>query len=211
VRINVLYEADQLPAAVKVAHGFLDRMDAWAPYAFSSDASIAFYEPLFRSGELKKAELERQRTGWLDREKQRLAGGDRSPRAAWGMWGSVYGGFAETREEALEAIGRMPQVPAPIGARRPVSLDFDLGKVYALVGRPEEALASLRRVTSTCSSFEDALRVARAHYYLGMAHEAAGDKTAARADYERVVGLWPKGTKSRTVRWAQQRLEALPK
>ncbi len=44
-----------------LAEDFLDRMDAWAPYAFSSDPSIAFYEPLYRSGEIKKAELDRQR------------------------------------------------------------------------------------------------------------------------------------------------------
>jgi eukaryotic-like serine/threonine-protein kinase len=208
VRVNVLYESDHLDSAVKAAHGFLDRMDAWAPYAFSSDPSIVFYEPLFRAGEIKKAELDRQRTGWLDREKQRLAGGDRSPRAAWGMW-SIYGGFAETKEEALEAIGRMPQLPLPVGSRRAVALDFAVGKVYALVGQPLKALPSLLRVTSTCSSFEDAILVMRARYYLGMAHEAHNDKAEARAAYERVVTTWPKGTPSRTVRWATQRLEAL--
>ncbi|HSO33767.1 MAG TPA: serine/threonine-protein kinase, partial [Labilithrix sp.] len=163
VRVNVLYESDRLDAAVKAAHGFLDRMDAWAPYAFSSDPSIVFYEPLYRAGEIKKAELDRQRTRWLEREKQRLAGGDRSPRAAWGMW-SIYGGFAETKEEAIEAIGHMPKVPLPVGSRRAVSLDFAIGKVHALVGEPLKALPSLLRVTSTCSSFEDAILVTRARY-----------------------------------------------
>ena len=116
-RINVLYESEDLDAAVKVAHGFLDRMDAWPAYPFAPDASIAFYEPLYRAGEIKKAELDRQRMRWMEREKQRLAGGDRSTRAAWGMW-AIWGGFAETKEEALEAIGRMPQIPLPVGSRR---------------------------------------------------------------------------------------------
>jgi len=31
VEVNVLYESDHLDGAVKAAHGFLDRMDAWAP------------------------------------------------------------------------------------------------------------------------------------------------------------------------------------
>jgi eukaryotic-like serine/threonine-protein kinase len=208
VRVNVLYESDHLDSAVKAAHGFLDRMDAWAPYAFNSDPSIVFYEPLYRAGEIKKPELDRQRASWLDREKQRLAGGDRSPRAAWGMW-SIYGGFAETREEALEAIGRMPVLPLPVGSRRAVALDFAVGKVYALVGQPAKALPSLLRVTSTCSSFEDAILVTRARYYLGLAHEANNDKADARASYERVVATWPKETSSRTVRWAAQRLAAL--
>jgi serine/threonine-protein kinase len=208
VRMNVLYESDRLDAAVKAAHGFLDRMDAWAPYAFSSDPSIVFYEPLFRAGEITKADLDRRRAGWLERERQRFAGGDRSLRAAWEMW-SIYGGFAETKDEAIEALAHMPQLPLPVGSRRAVALDFAVGKVYALVGRPLEALPALLRVTSTCSSFEDAIVVMRAHYYLGMAHEANNDKADARAAYERVVTTWPKGTTSRTVRWASERLEAL--
>ena len=210
VRVNVLYESDHLDGAAKVARSFLNRMDAWAPYAFSSDPSIVFYEPLYRSSEIKKAELDRQRQSWLDHEKARLAGGDRSPRAAWGMW-SIYGGFAETKEEALEAIGHMPKVPLPVGLRRAVALDFAVGKVYALVGQPEKALPSLLRVTSTCSSFEDAILVMRARYYLGLAHEANNDKPDARAAYERVVATWPKDTPSRTARWAAQRLAALGK
>jgi serine/threonine-protein kinase len=210
VRINVLYEAEELEAAVKVAHGFLDKMDAWAAYPFSPDASIAFYEPLYRAGEIKKPELERQRARWTEHERERLAGGDRSSRAAWGIW-SIWGGFAETKEEALDAIGRMPQAPLPVGSRRAVSLDFAVGKVYALVGRADLALPSLVRVTSTCSSLEDAMLVARARYYLGMSHEAKNEKQEAREAYQRVVSAWPKGTRSRTVRWAAQRLEALGK
>ncbi|MDB4938828.1 MAG: serine/threonine protein kinase [Labilithrix sp.] len=210
VRINVLYENGDLEGAVKVAHGFLDRMDAWPAYAFAPDSSIAFYEPLYRSGEIKKAELDRQRARWVEREKQRLAGGDRSTRAAWGMW-AIWGGFAETKEEALEAIGRMPQSPLPVGSRRVVSLDFAVGKVYALVGRPREALPSLVRVTTTCSSLEDAMLITRARYYLGMAHEANGEKNEAREAYQKVVAAWPKDTRSRTVRWAAARLEALAK
>ena len=209
VRVNLLYESDKLDAAVKAAHGFLDRMDAWAPYPFLSDPSIDFYEPLFRAGEIKKAELERHRTRWIEREKQRLAGGDRSPRAAWSMWATVYGSFAETKEEALEAIGHMPKQPLPVGSRRSVALDFALGKVYALVNQPQKALPSLLRVTNTCMSFEGASIVNRARYYLGLAYEANNDKADARASYEKILASWPKDSPSRTVRWTKQRLDAL--
>jgi hypothetical protein len=51
----------------------------------------------------------------------------------------------------------------------------------------------------------------RARYYLGMAYEAKGDKALAKAAYERVVATWPKGTRSRTLKWAAARLEALSK
>jgi hypothetical protein len=102
-----------------------------------------------------------------------------------------------------------------------VSLDFAIGKVYALVGRAQEALPALLRVTGTCSSLEDAMIVARARYYLGMAYEASSDKRAARGAYEKLVGMWPKGkklvgmwpkgTRSQTVRLATLRLEVLSK
>jgi tetratricopeptide (TPR) repeat protein len=105
----------------------------------------------------------------------------------------------------------MPQIPMPVGSRRAVSLDFAVGKVYALVGHPREALPSLVRVTTTCSSLEDAMLITRARYYLGMAHEANGEKKEAREAYQRVVSAWPKDTRSRTVRWASERLEVLAK
>ena len=78
-------------------------------------------------------------------------------------------------------------------------------------GRPREALAPLIRVTNSCSSLEDAMIVTRARYYLGLTYESSGDKKAARDAYQRIIATWPKGTKSRTVRWTEQRLEALAK
>ncbi|MDB4946847.1 MAG: serine/threonine protein kinase [Labilithrix sp.] len=209
VRVNMLYESDRLEEAGKAAHSFLDRMDAWAPYAFASDPSIMFYEPLYRAGEIKKPELDKRRTQWNERERQRLAGGDKSPRAAWNAWNTVYGSFAETKEEAQEALARMPDLPLPVGSRRAVSLDFAVGKVHALLGHPREALPSLERVTQTCSAFDSAIVVTRAHYYVGVASEAKGDRTAAKAAYQQVVATWPAGTPSRTVRLASARLRAL--
>ena len=55
---------------------------------------------------------------------------------------------------------------------------------------------------------EDAMLVARARFYLGMAWEAKGQKDLAKAAYERVVAMWPK-TKSRTARLARERIAAL--
>ena len=213
-RVNMFYESGNLEAAAKAAHDFLDRMDAWAPYPFSADLSIKFYEPLYRAGELKRADLEKRRAQWMEREKQRLAGGDRSPRAAWNIWDSAYGGFAETKEEALEAIAKMPMsrdkpVPLPVGLRRGVMLDFAVGKVYALAGQPDKALPSLERVSATCSSFDNAILVMRARYYLGLALEEKNDRAGAREAYAKVAPAWPKDTPSRTVKSATQRLAAL--
>ncbi|MBS2014422.1 MAG: protein kinase [Deltaproteobacteria bacterium] len=210
IRVNVLYEMEALEESAKVAQSFLDRKDAWTPFPFSADPSIGFYEPLYRAGKIDRAELDKRRARWIADEKHRIAGSDQtSPRAVWLTW-NVWGGFAETKDEALEAIAKMPAgVPLPVGSRRGLALDFSLGKVYALVGRADEALPHLQRVTDSCSSLEDAMLVARARFYLGMAWEAKGQKDLARAAYERVVSTWPKTTKSRTTRMARERLLAL--
>jgi len=209
VRVNVLLEMGDYEAAAKVARAYLDKMDAWSPYLFAPDPSIAFYEPLYRAGQITKAELDAQRERWIAREKRRLAGGDHGARAAWGSW-TLWGSFAETRDEAIEALEHIPAgVPLPVGSRRALYLDFALGKVYVLAGRPADAFEHLTRVTGTCASIEDAMVIARARYYLGMAYEAKGDRARAREAYARVAATWPKGTKSRTVRAAEQRLAAL--
>lgn len=210
VRMNTLLESGDLDGAVAVAHGFLDRKDAWPAYAFASDPSIDFYEPLRRKGELEDAALADRRRQWMAREKVRLPGGDQgSARVAWNSWSSVWGGFAETREEALAAIAKMPKTPVPQGARRTLSVDFTVGKVYALAGKPDLALPSLTRVTGTCSSLDDAMVVLRGRYYQGLSLEAKGDRGHAKQAYRQVLETWPNTTTSRTVKAAQRRLATL--
>lgn len=211
VRVNVLYESGRLDAAANVARTFLDKRDAWTAYPFAPDPSITFYEPLYRHGDIPKERLDEERARWIDREKQRIAGSDHGARAAWTRW-QVFGGFAETKAEALEALDHLPtSVELPVGSRRSLHLDFDLGKVYALAGRDGDAIPHLRRVTGTCTSFQDTILVVRARYYLGVAYEAKGEPRLAREAYEQVLRIWPKSTSSRTARWAEQRLAALPK
>ncbi|AKV01506.1 serine/threonine protein kinase [Labilithrix luteola] len=208
VRMNLLIESDDLPGAAKVAHGYLDRMDAWQVYPFATDPAIAFYEPLYRTGEITKEELSERRARWIERERKRLPGSDHeSTRASWSTWMSVWGGFSETREEAVDAVAHMPNnAPLP-SARRGAQLDFTMGKVYALAGRPNEAISHLLRVTNTCS--DEPMLVLRARWYLGNAYEAKGDTALAREAYQRVVMTWPATAKSRTMRAAAKRLEAL--
>ncbi len=208
VRVDILRERGDVDQAAKVARGFLDRMDAWAPHPFSMDPSLWFEEPLYRAGEITKGDFDRQRTVWTERESQRLAGGERESPAAWDMW-SVYAGLSETKEEALEALRLMPQFPTPGGGRRSVALDFALGKAYALAGQPIKALPPLLRVAGTCSSLDNAFAIVRARFYLGMAYEASGNLDSARSAYERVLATWPPNTPSRTMRSASQRLVAL--
>ncbi len=206
VRINVLMEMDKMKDAAKAARSFLDRMPAWATYPFAPDPSIDFYEPIYRAGEMTKRELEEKRAEWIEKERRRAHDG-RSAKEPWATWATVYGSFAETREEALEAISHAPQDEVvPSAGRRGLFLDFALGKVYALAARWDDAMPYLTRVVSTCDTFDKVIVVIKARLYLAQAQEAKGDVAAAKATYEKITETWPKTTSSRTVKRAAERL-----
>ena len=207
LRMNVLMEMDRMKDAAKAARTFLDRMPAWPAFPFAPDPSITFLEPLYRAGELTRAELDAQREEWLERERRRASEG-RSARDPWAAWATVYGGFAESREEAAEALARAPLDEGSPDSRG-LFVDFAIGKVYALLGRWDDATPHLERVVSTCSTFDAVMLVAKARLYLGQAQEAKGDLAAAKATYEKIVETWPKSSMSRTVKRASDRLATL--
>ena len=208
LRVNVLREIDRPKDAAKAARTFLDRMAAWPEFPFAPDPSIDFYEPLYRAGEVTKAELDAKRTEWLESEQRRITEGH-SARHPWSDWLAVYGGFAETREEALAALAKAPK-GEPKGAG--LGVDFALGRAYALTGRWDDAIPPLKRVDATCNTFESLLVVMRARLFLAEAEEGKGDVKAARALYQKIVDTWaPKTTGSRTAKKAAERLAALPK
>jgi eukaryotic-like serine/threonine-protein kinase len=207
LRVNVLIETDRIKDAAKAARAFLDRMPAWATYPFAPDPSITFLEPIYRAGEMTKKELETRRADWLERERRRVSG--QSARDPWTAWATVYGSFAESHEEAVEALAHAPLDDDPPGDRRGLFVDFALGKVYALAGHPDDALPYLGRVVSTCATFDAVMVIAKARLYLGQALEAKGDITGAKASYEKVIETWPKTSMSRTVKRASERLATL--
>lgn len=203
-------ETDRMKDAARAARSFLDRMPAWAAYPFAPDPSIGFYEPLFRAGELTRRELLEKRTEWLEREHRRASEG-RSARDPWVIWATVHGSFAETREEAAEALAAMPRDDAMPGVgRRSLFLDFAVGKTHALLGRWDDAIPYLRRVVATCTTFDDVMLIAKARLLLAQALEAKGDLAPARSAYERILETWPKAAGSRTRARAEARLAAIP-
>jgi eukaryotic-like serine/threonine-protein kinase len=206
LRVNLLMEMDRMKDAAKVAHNYLDRMAAWAPYPYGADPSMTFYEPIFRAGEMTKPELEEKRIEWVSREKKRAG---RSQHHAWWIWLHIHGDFTETREEAIEALAAIPKDDDLPAERRPLSLDFALGKVHALAGRADEALPHLQRVIGSCESFDMPIVIMRARFYAALAHEKKGNTVAAKADYERVIAAMPKSSGSRTVKKAEERLALL--
>ncbi|MCA9585755.1 MAG: protein kinase [Myxococcales bacterium] len=212
LRVAILTEAGRVDDAAKVARDYLDRMAAWATYPLAPDPSISFQEPLYRAGKLSRADLERAREAWLTAEDARVKGDERQRRRlAWLRWSYVWGGFAETRAEALEALGHAPETP-PEQGRRGQSFAFDLGKAELLAGQTDKALGHLTQSVSGCPSLADAMIHTRARLYLGRALEASGDRAGARREYQRVIALWGKATpRSITAREAEDRLKRLPR
>jgi tetratricopeptide (TPR) repeat protein len=210
LRVNLLMEMDRMKEAAKAARVFLDRLAAWSAFPFASDPSLDFYEPLFRAGEITRRDLEAQRVEWTEKEKRRLSEG-RTPRDPWLLWAQVHGSFADTREEALDALARAPRDVAMPAPRDGMLVDFAIGKVNALGGRHDDAIPYLERVVGSCHTFERVMLIARARLLLAQAHEAKGNLAAARAGYEKVVETWPKTTPSRTLKRAVERLAALPR
>lgn len=208
LRVDVLMETDRVKDAAKAARSFLDRSPAWPIYPFAPDPSITFYEPLYRAGEMTKRELDDKRAEWFTRERLRTSEG-RSARDRWTAWATVYGSFAESRDEALEALARVPADDGAPGRAHDRLVDFALGKVYALVGRWDDATTHLERVVSSCATFDAILVIAKAHLYLGQAQEAKGDTPAAKATYEKLIEAWPKASASRTFKHASERLATM--
>jgi eukaryotic-like serine/threonine-protein kinase len=207
LRVNALMELDRMKDAAKAAHQYLDRMDAWPAYPFAPSPSVGFLEPLFRTGEIDKRELVQRRSDWLQAEKRRANEARTTALDPWVSWATVYGSFAETREEAIEALAEAPKdKPGPRGG---LFVDFTIGKTFALAGRSDDALPFLSRVTSTCSTFDAPMQIAKAHLLMGQILEAKGDIPGARAHYERITESWPKTTGSRTTKRALERLSML--
>jgi hypothetical protein len=65
-----------------------------------------------------------------------------------------------------------------------------LGKVYALAGRPREALPHLERAVADCGAYYNPQGDTQSHLYLGMAREALRDKEGACSAYKVVQGRW---------------------
>jgi serine/threonine-protein kinase len=208
-----LYAEVGLPRkASDVADAFLRRMNAWTEPAGGS-ATMLFLSYRLRAGAVPREEVERSRAEALDhfRAKWQSAGRKLDEDFAWISWSTVYGTGVATEDEAKAAREAMPkQRSRAVDSGRWPAIDLAAGRTLALAGAFAEALAPLRRVTSSCLVLADPVARTWAELYLGTALEGTGDKEGARAAYGKVVERWGKAKpRSITADKAKKRLAAL--
>lgn len=184
------FEGGDVAGAGKIAADFLSIAPAMTPDPQGEDPTIWAFEYLFRSGRLKEEDLVAKRKAWLESQEARRTAEDKRRRAPF-RWAQAYAGFAETLEEAKEALAVLPEyLPFPPDSRHTPPFDADVGKAFALAGRYDEAVPLLTNVTRACIGLGSPQLQTRAFYFLGVALEGKGDVEGARAAYQTVVDRW---------------------
>jgi serine/threonine-protein kinase len=197
--------------AAATAQTYLDRVPTWIPDPSGNDETILVDPtPLMaaivrRAGRDDAAGERRRRDAWIAETRARTA-----PFFQRAMWFPAYALPAETSADADEALAALPNYE-PLPARRIFSLpDALLGKVYLLAGRPADALPHLERGAAACRALDEPILHVRAHYDLGRAREATGDKAGACSAYAAVLARWGDAKpRSVTADAARARVKAL--
>ncbi len=206
----IAYEEGDVQKAARIADNFLKILPALTPSSVGNDPTIWTAEYMFRAGRLSKQDLEDKRKTWLkDREANRTQ--QENLRLAPFRWAQLYAGFAETLEEAKDALDKENDfLPLPPESRRTPEFDAQLGKTYALAGRYDDALPPLRAVTTACIALGSPILQTRSFYFLGMALEGKGDLEGAKKAYQEVINRWGNAKpRSRTAEEAKKRLKQL--
>ncbi len=210
----IAYEEGDVQKAARVADNFLKVLPALAPSPVGHDPTIWTAEYLFRAGRIGKQDLDDKRKTWL-KEAEANRTQQENMRQAPFRWAQLYAGFAETLDEAKDALDKQNApasdfLPLPPESRRPSQFDAELGKTYALAGKNDDALPPLRRVTKACIALGQPILQTRSFYFLGMALEGKGDIDGAKKAYQVVVDRWGNAKpRSVTAEAAKKRLKVL--
>jgi len=206
----IAFETNDLPQAGRVADAFLKIMPALTPNPMGGDPTIWTQEYLFRTNRITKADLDEKRKAWL-KEQEANRTQQENLRLGPFRWAQVYAGFAESLDEAKDALDKLPDfLPLPPDSRRTAAFETELGKVYALANHNDDAVPPLKHVTSACIRLGSPIEQTRSFYFLGVALENKGDLDGARKAYQVVVDRWGNAKpKSRTAEDAKKRLKQL--
>jgi eukaryotic-like serine/threonine-protein kinase len=203
-------ETGQRERAVAVAEKYLAVSSSLVKDPLEGDPSIAFHALLYRAGKLNEETYRARRDVWVKEQLERLRRQQATESSPFQVWLDAYADPTRTREQARDALDAMAGFGAiPPWTQRSLA-PASIGKVYALVGRAEDALAMLRPATASCVVLTRPIAHTQTHYYLGMALETKGDVAGARLAYQKIIDRWGKAEPpSTTAQKAQERLDAL--
>src|SRR5262245_34326403 len=145
---------------------------------------------LLHGGALSKEEFTSRRDRWLS-DSERLG----IPRTI--LWITGYASWIEEREEAEDALAHLPSAPDDALQQRivrahsstsiPWHRSVDVGRMYLLAGRVEEALPFLQPSQRPCFGPGTGHT---ADFALGQALDQKGDKAGACIAYAAVIAAW---------------------
>jgi serine/threonine-protein kinase len=211
LRVSELMELGQDDKAAQAADEYLRKKDAWSAdpgvdmWTIALDLQPRFDKALQRGGKITAAELTQRRTAFVDGWRPRL-----SPNVARYLWIYGYAASIDTKEEAQKALDELPKFSPLPSFRYSEIADAEIGHVYLLAGRVDEALPLLARGAGRCDVFEDPFMWMHASLWLAQAHEAKGHKDEACSAYKNVATRWAGfGTKSLSVKEAKAKLASL--
>jgi serine/threonine protein kinase len=207
---SIAFETGDLPKAASLADAFLKVAPALTPPPAGNDPTIWAQEYLFRGGKITQTDLDDRRKSWL-RDQEANETQQEVRRHAPFRWAELYASFAETADEAKDALAKLNDfLPMPPESNRSAGFEADVGKTYALASDFKEAVPALKRVTGACIALGAPVAQTRSFYYLGMALETQGDIEGAKAAYQTVVDRWGDAKpRSRTAEDAKKRLKQL--
>jgi serine/threonine-protein kinase len=207
-RVLAAEERGDAAAMVALAQDFEGRRDSWTRADMNgAGIELSFYlTRLAAAGGPAAAPeaLEAARQAWMAARR----GAHRGL-----LWVYAYAAAVKTPDEARAALAVLPRY-APLTSLRPTEdapvadvgvPDAEIGRVYLLAGRTDEALPYLRRAAANCNVFNSPFAVTRAALHLGQALEQKGDRPGACEGYGRVLDRWGQnGQSSVTVAAARE-------
>jgi serine/threonine-protein kinase len=125
-------------------------------------------------------------------------------------WAHGYADVASSDEDAREALAALPAYAPIPGYWFHAPSESGIGRTHLLAGRVDEAIGWLRRAAGKCRALREPFEDTRAHFDLGRALEAKGDRAGACAEYGVVVDRWGKARpKSVTADVARARMKTI--
>jgi eukaryotic-like serine/threonine-protein kinase len=208
--VGVALETGDAAGAESAARDFMAQSGSWTRESGldrGADRSLVFARLAAGSTKAPGPDFQAAQSSWVEAR--------RAARAYPGVvWTNAYAAPALTRQEAEAALAKLadfaPLTSINFGPIDPLSLDGDIGHVYLLARKVDDALPYLTREDASCNVFWSPFVHMRATLDLGTALEAKGDKAGACGAYEKILDRWGKAKpRSVTADMARERVKAL--